>query len=432
MSMPLRARGALLLAILLAAAMGYYHLEIFLPHARVMHTAEGLGNGYFFGNDFYPIWLTSREWAFDQRDPYSPEMTRAIQVGLFGRALDARNPLDPDAGYRTFSYPAFTDIVALPLAGLHFAAARVLLALLFPLLLALTVLLWVRFFGLRTSPDRLAILIILTLFSYPGLEAFFALQWGLLVQFLLAASVAALGKNRTGSAGCWLALAAIKPQLIVLLVFYLLLWTLADWRGRRGFGYGFLGGTALLATSALLISPHWIFEWLHVLSGYRKYTYPPLARDLWGPHGGTALMGGLLVAALALAWRMRHVSAASGEFALTVSLLLAISVVTLLPSDAVYDHLLLLPGIVFLLRFWRRLVLVNRAFRIVLALSIAAVAWPGAAAIAVIGMRLVHPLAGWAILLPVRTAASVPFVILAGLGLAMREWLRRRMTLASE
>jgi hypothetical protein len=47
-------------------------------------------------------------------------------------------------------------------------------------------------------------------------------------------------------------------------------------------------------------------------------------------------------------------------------------------------------------------------------------------------MRLVHPLAGWAILLPVRTAASVPFVILAGLGLAMREWLRRRMTLASE
>jgi hypothetical protein len=432
MSMPLRARGALLLAILWAAAMGYYHQAIFLPHARLMHTAEGLGNGYFFGNDFYPIWLTSREWAFDRRDPYSPELTRAIQVGLFGRSLDPGNPLDPDAGYRTFSYPAFTDIVALPLAGLHFATARVLLVLFFPPLLALAVLLWVRFLGLRTSPERLAILIILTLFSYPGLEAVFALQWGLLVQFLVAASVAAMGKNRTWSAGCWLALATIKPQLIVLLVFYLLLWTLADWRGRRGFAYGFLGGTALLATSALLISPHWIFEWLHVLSGYRKYTYPPLARDLWGPHGGSALMAGLLVAALALAWRMRHVSAASGEFALTVSVLLAISVVTLLPSDAVYDHLLLLPGIVFLLRFWRRLVLVNRAFRILLALSIAALAWPGIAAMAVIGMRLVQPLAGWAILLPVRTAASMPFVILAALGLAMREWLGRRMTLASE
>jgi hypothetical protein len=322
--------------------------------------------------------------------------------------------------------------VALPLAGLHFAAARVLLALVFPLLLALAVLLWVRSFGLRTSPYGLAILIILTLFSYPGLEAVFALQWGLLVQFLLAASLAAMGKNRAWSAGCWLALATIKPQLIVLLVFYLLLWTLADWRGRRGFGYGFLGGAALLATSALLISPHWIFEWLHVLSGYRKYTYPPLARDLWGPHGGLALTGGLLIAALALAWRMRHVSAASGEFALTVSLLLAISVVTLLPSDAVYDHLLLLPGIVFLLRFWRRLVLANRTFRIVLALAIAALAWPGIAAMAVIAMRLAHPLAGWAILLPVRTAASMPFVILAGLGLAMREWLRRRLTLPSE
>jgi hypothetical protein len=91
-----------------------------------------------------------------------------------------------------------------------------------------------------------------------------------------------------------------------------------------------------------------------------------------------------------------------------------------------------MPGLVFLLGFWRRLVLANRAFRIVLALSIAAVVWPGIAALAVLGMRLVHPLAGWAILLPLRTAASVPFVILAGLGLAMRELLRRRMTLASE
>ena len=199
MSMPPRARGALLLAILFAAAMGYYHLEIFLPHARAMHAAHGLGNGYFFGNDFYPIWLTSREWAFDQRDPYSPEMTRAIQIGLFGRSLDPRNPLDPDAGYRTFSYPAFTDILALPLAGMHFAAARVLLALLFPLLLALAVLLWVRFFGGRTSPDRLAILIILTLFSYPGLEAVFALQWGL---------------ARPVSAGCVLGRFGEEPDLV--------------------------------------------------------------------------------------------------------------------------------------------------------------------------------------------------------------------------
>ena len=47
MSMPPRARGALLLAILFAAAMGYYHLEIFLPHARAMHAAHGLGERLF-------------------------------------------------------------------------------------------------------------------------------------------------------------------------------------------------------------------------------------------------------------------------------------------------------------------------------------------------------------------------------------------------
>jgi len=79
-----------------------------------IRAAKGLGNGYSFGDDFYPIWLTSREALGWHRDPYSVEMTREIQTGLFGRPLDAHIPTDPPTDYRTFAYPAFTNLIFWP------------------------------------------------------------------------------------------------------------------------------------------------------------------------------------------------------------------------------------------------------------------------------------------------------------------------------
>ena len=79
---------ALCLALAGAASMLYYHQGLFMPQVVAVRTAQGLGNGYSFGNDFYQVWLGAREWLHERRDPYSPEMTRDIQIGLYGRPLD--------------------------------------------------------------------------------------------------------------------------------------------------------------------------------------------------------------------------------------------------------------------------------------------------------------------------------------------------------
>jgi len=110
-----RPRNILFLVILLAAGMAYYHLALFAPRVMDLRATQGFGNGYFFGDDFYPIWLTSRQILRDHRDPYSPETTRQIQVGLFGRGLDGLNPAAPQ-DYRSFAYPAFIDVLFWPLA----------------------------------------------------------------------------------------------------------------------------------------------------------------------------------------------------------------------------------------------------------------------------------------------------------------------------
>ncbi len=82
----------------------------------------------------------------------------------------------------------------------------------------------------RLNWKWLAVILLLTLTSYPALEALYAGQLGLLVAFLLAAGILALQHNRFLLAGFLIALTTIKPQITALAIAYLLLRTLTAWR----------------------------------------------------------------------------------------------------------------------------------------------------------------------------------------------------------
>src|SRR6266702_7034240 len=94
---------ALTLALLGGAAMASYHLGFFIPRMLAVRSANGLGNGFSFGDDFYPLWLTTRQWRLEHRDLYGVATTKKIQTGLFGRPLDASIPTDPLTDYRQFT-----------------------------------------------------------------------------------------------------------------------------------------------------------------------------------------------------------------------------------------------------------------------------------------------------------------------------------------
>jgi hypothetical protein len=399
-----------------------------------VRTAQGFGKGYSFGADFYPIWLTSREGLLHHRDPYSPEMTQQIQLGLFGRALDAPNPAAPPE-YRAFAYPAFVDVLFWPLALLPFSMVRVALAMILTAITALSIVLWLRTLRLRAGPAMLAILTLLTLSSYAVLEGLFAEQMGLLVGFLLAASLAALVSERLLLSGSLLALTLVKPQMVALVAAYLLLWSLDQWRVRWRFGGGFVLVSALLGASSLLVWPRWISEWLHVMFGYRNYSTPPLVCYLLGEQLGSRLgpilIAVFLVGALALAWRMRHSSPKSPEFALTLSLLLATTAITLLPGHAVYDHVVLLPGIILIALSWRSLAASSRLFRMLLGVTALPLFWQWTLAPFVVAMRLIlspQRFISATLTLPIRTAASIPFGVFALLGLMIWQATRKKLS----
>jgi hypothetical protein len=411
---------ALALACIGAASMVYYHLGLFIPRMLQVRSSIGIGNGYSFGDDFYPIWLTAHQSRAGHRDLYSYQMTREIQTGLFGRALDPRNKFDPSIDYRQYAYPAFTELLLWPSALLDFPTLRIVLTLLLPVLTALSFWMWLKALRWDLHPMWRAVLIVLTLGTYELLEAFFALQPGLFVGFFLAGAVLAIRNNRLMLGGVLCALTLIKPQVTALAILFLLLWSLSD-RIRARFWQGFLAATLTLTLGSLWIWPHWISGWIAVLLGYHNYAMPPLVSMLLGPrvpkYVALVVIVVLLAVGLVIAWRNRRAVQDSLRFWFTLALLLAITTITLLPGQAIYDHIILIPGILLVLRYRREFAAAGRIQRALLVAGAIVLVWPWLSAFTLLVVRgWISPGDFYAIrifALPMRTAASLPFAVLA-------------------
>src|ERR1700689_3866250 len=99
--------------------------------AAPAHTAQALALGRPIGNnsDLYPRWLGARELLLHGRDPYSPEITREIQQGYYGRVLDPSRPGD-SKDQAAFAYPVYVVLLIAPTVRMSFATVQGVFALL--------------------------------------------------------------------------------------------------------------------------------------------------------------------------------------------------------------------------------------------------------------------------------------------------------------
>jgi hypothetical protein len=415
----------LLLALLLTGSVWFYVEKVMIPQQVAAATAHDSPRGSL--SDLYPRWLGARELLLHHRDPYSPEVTREIQIGYYGRAIDPTHAGDPK-DQQAFAYPGYVVFLIAPTIGFPFSVVQEVFRWLLLALLIATVPLWLRAFRWRPSAAVTAVLMVLALGFFPIVQGLKLQQLTLVVCGLIAGCFLLLGSGQLLLAGILLALATIKPQLVLPLVVWLVLWACSDFRHRRNFLWGFGGMMTLLLGAAQFVLPGWLGSFWAALGAYRQYTGEPvsvLATVTTPAIGGVLAVVVVMVLGIAC-WRTRRDGSDAPAFALISSLVLVTTVV-IIPMTALYNQALLLPGLLLLARniaFFRTKNLLTRCASIIAALVFF---WPWLAALALTLASFVLPPASvqkaWSA--PLWSSMMTPVVVLLLLGTLTASVLRQ-------
>jgi hypothetical protein len=404
--------------------MWFYVQHILIPHQQAEAALHGTPRGNL--SDLYPRWLGARELLLHGRDPYSPEITREIQIGYYGRPLDPTRPSDPK-DQQGFAYPAYVVFLLAPTVGIPFPIVQTGFRWFLVALTAATVLLWLRTLRWRPSFTMTATLIALTLGSFQVLQGIKLQQLSLLVAGLIAGCALLLAEGYFALAGILLALATIKPQILLPLVAWFLLWAFSDWRHRQNLIWGFAATMGILFGSAEYVLPGWTWRFRGAVAAYRQYNdgAGSVLDVLLTPGWGRVLAALIAIAFAVTAWKFRRASNDSSTFNLMFGLVLAITVV-IVPKAAPYNQILLMPGILVVAREWRMLWKKNLLSRIIFMACGFLIMWPWLAATALTITSLGLPADAlqktWAS--PVWTSLAIPLAVVVLLTSGFRDFSR--------
>jgi hypothetical protein len=362
-----------LLSILCAVGMWTYVDRVLIPHQISDAAAHDRPRGNL--SDLYPRWLGARELLLHGRDPYSAAVTREIQTGYYGRPLDSSRPADP-TDQQAFAYPAYVVFYLAPTVRLHFGIVQRAFFWILVGITAASVFLWLRLLGWTVAPSVQAAMVALSLSSLPVLQGLKLQQFSLFVAAMCAASMALLAAGCLIPAGILLALATIKPQLVLPLLLWLGLWSLGDLRRRYRLAASFLIVMVVLCAAAEWFLPHWIARFWHAAGAYLQYTQAVPVLEAVVPYPWGRLLVVLFAGTVAVVcFKQRREPENTDAFRSSICLVMALTVLTV-PTFSLYNQALLLPAILLIARdrrmIWGRN-LVSRALLIAVTVLLA---WP--------------------------------------------------------
>lgn len=405
------------LLLLAAAAIGAGSVWFYFDHVLVPYQiADASAHERPRGNlsDLYPRWLGARELLLHGRNPYSGGITREIQQGYYGRVLDRARPNDPK-DQQGFAYPVYVVFLLAPLVFSPFHQVQLFFHWFLIAVTVGSVWMWMRVVRWPIPLLAIAAAAALTLGSVPAVQGIKLQQLSLLVAALVSVSVACACQGFLLSAGGFLALAAIKPQLVAPLAAWFFLWAIAKWRARWKLLFGFGSVMAILLLGAEFLLPGWLRMFTAAVRQYHDYTNNQSVLDQlvpWGP-AGKLLAAAAVIAALYFLWRFRFASFDSRDFARTAAMVMALTVLVV-PMYAPYNQVILLPVVFLLLQDRSILLSRSRSVRFLYAAACLAVCWQWISSIFLATLYLVSPgsaMNGWKA--PFFATFAVPVLLFA-------------------
>lgn len=215
-------------------------------------------------NDFFVRWLGGHEFLLRGTNPYDRSIAEQAQMAMFGRLA---GPGDKDLAY--FAYPLYTLYFFWPLSLIPYAWAQAIWMTLLQFMLIGSTVLAIRLAGWRPSAWLYWFIIFWGVFFYNGARAILLGQFSILVGLALFLALLAIEQKRDVWAGVCLSITTIKPQMVFLVVLFLLLWALFQrrWRLIGSFGSSLL----VLVVSSMLLLPSWPLDFVWNVIAYSDY-----------------------------------------------------------------------------------------------------------------------------------------------------------------
>jgi hypothetical protein len=242
------------------------HYPIILIAFTLLFLAEVAAVQTFFASevlaaaDFHSRWYGARALLLEDRDPYSPEVTAEIEA--------IRDPNQLRSNSFSFAFPLHVIFTFWPLTYFSYDWAQSFWIVTLQWVVFAITLLMMYMVGWKPSPLGIAGALLGSILFYPAARTILLGQFTLHVTLFLALSLFFLRRGQDGWAGFWLAATSIKPQMVLLVGLWMVIWAL--FKRRFQFLQGMLIGGAALLFGSLIWLPRWPLSFVEDIQRYAE------------------------------------------------------------------------------------------------------------------------------------------------------------------
>lgn len=254
------------------------------------------------GNFFLPRWLGTRLFLLEGLSPYSDQTSHAITEMYHQRYGQG------DETMLSFMYPLFSIFVFAPFAliadyGFALSAWMTVLevSIISVAFASLSLCRW------KLKPFGIVAILVFSALWYHNIRPLITGDTTLLLSFFVSAALLAVRLEHDGLAGFLLAISMVKPQVIILLVIFILTWSISN--RRWTLVWSFIGSLALMIAFTSLLMPDWTWQYFRQVFIYLNKTSsitPGTVLAAWIPGVGKQLGWALTIILLGtLFWEWR-------------------------------------------------------------------------------------------------------------------------------
>jgi len=253
-------------------------------------------------NKFLPRWAGTRLLMMKGWSPYSQQTTDEIQQMAYGRSARSGE----DRGY--FIYPLYSSLIYAPFSLTDdYALANALWMTLLELSIIAIFVISLSLSQWRPSPLLLIFLFIFTALWYHTLRPILSSNASILSVLFIVLALLAIRSNVDALAGISLALASIKPQMVLILYIFILIWAVSTHRWT--IIWSLLGFLVLFIAASSLLVPNWIVDNVRQVILFSESNFistPGAIIAYWLPGIGRQVgwaLTGIMVGVLLIEWR---------------------------------------------------------------------------------------------------------------------------------